>query len=146
MLVKDIMQKSLVCCTQDTRLEYIARMMAERDCGFIPIVNSPEAMNPVGVITDRDIVCRTLARGKDPMSMTAGCCMTMPARTVLADTPLEDCLREMERFQIRRMVVVDAQGRCCGVIAQADIARCASEEQAAELLREVSEPASVHAT
>ncbi|HYF51253.1 MAG TPA: CBS domain-containing protein [Planctomycetota bacterium] len=146
MLVKDIMQKSLVCCTPDTRLEYIARMMAERDCGFIPIVNSPEQMKPVGVITDRDIVCRSLAKGHDPMTMSGGCCMTTPAHTVTPDMKLEDCLNEMERFQIRRMVVVDDQGRCCGVIAQADIARCADEHQAAELLREVSEPASVHAT
>jgi CBS domain-containing protein len=99
-------------------------------------------MKPVGVITDRDIVCRTVAKGLNPLTLTASECMTTPAVTVTPDTPLDECCRVMEENQIRRVPVVDAGGSCCGIVALADIAKNAARRETAEVVKEVSEPSS----
>ena len=65
--VKDIMTKDPVCCFPDTSLEHVARLMVEHDCGEIPVVDTEESKKPVGVITDRDIACRTVAQSKNPL-------------------------------------------------------------------------------
>ena len=140
MQVKEIMTPDPVCCTPDTTLQRVAEMMVEHDCGEIPVVENMANMLPVGVITDRDITCRTLARGLNPLIMTAADCMTTSPITVMPDMTLEECCRLMEEEQIRRVVVVDASGACVGIVAQADIARHASKHDAGEVVREVSEP------
>jgi len=140
MEVREIMTPKPICCTPDTHLETIARSMVRHDCGEIPVVESAESMRLVGVITDRDIVCRTLAQGKNPLSMTARECMSTPCVTVTPETSLEDCCQVMEEHRIRRVPVADRNGCCCGMVSQADIARRAPAEQAAEMLREVSQP------
>jgi predicted transcriptional regulator len=66
--------------------------------------------------------------------------MTMPITVVAPDSSLEDCLAQMEQWQIRRMLVVDGQGKLCGIVSQADIARSASEHETAELVKDVSKP------
>ena len=142
MQVKDIMTPDPACCTPDTTLQRAAEMMVEHDCGEIPVVGDAAGMKPVGVITDRDIVCRTVAKGLDPLAMTAGECMTTPCVTVRPDTPLEECCRVLEEKQIRRVPVVDEDGSCCGIVALADIAKHAKKRETAEVVREVSEPSS----
>jgi CBS domain-containing protein len=142
MQVKEIMTPDPVCCTPDTMLQRVAEMMVEHDCGEIPVVENKANMLPVGVITDRDITCRTVARGLNPLIMTVADCMTTPPVTVMPDMTLEECCRVMEENQIRRVVVVDASGACVGIVAQADIARHASKHDAGEVVREVSEPSS----
>jgi CBS domain-containing protein len=138
MQVKDIMTPDPACCTRDTSLTDVARLMAEQDCGAIPVA---EGGRLVGMITDRDIVCRTLANGKDPFEMAAGDCMTSPVASVRPESSLEECARAMQKNQIRRMPVVDQNGRCCGLVAQADLARHAPEPQTAQTVKQVSQPA-----
>ena len=111
-------------------------MMRQNNCGEIPVVDSTD--RPVGVITDRDIVCRVVAEGKNPMAYTAETCMTESIVTVRADTPLETVIATMEKHQIRRVPIVDERGSCIGIIAQADIAWAGGTGQVAELVREVS--------
>lgn len=140
MQVKDIMTTDPQCCTPDATLERVARMMVDNDCGEIPVVENMASMIPVGVITDRDITCRTVAQGLNPLTMTAADCMSAPPATVMPDMSLDECCKVMEENQIRRVPVVDASGACCGIVAQADIARHASKRDTAEVVREVSEP------
>jgi CBS domain-containing protein len=140
MEVKDIMTPNPVCCTPDTRLEDVAQMMVRHDCGEIPVVENEESMRLVGVVTDRDIVCRSLAQGKDPMGMSAKECMSSPCVTVTPETSLEECCKIMEEHQIRRVPVADRGGQCCGMVSQADIARHAPTQQTAEVVKEVSQP------
>ena len=83
----------------------------------------------IGVVTDRDIVVRVVAKGKNPSAVTAAECMTEPVVVVTEDTTLEDVMSVMEENQIRRVPVVDAGGCCCGIISQADVALCATEER-----------------
>ena len=120
MQVQEIMTKNPTCCTPDTKLIDVARMMCDCDCGEIPVV---ERNMPIGVITDRDIVCRTLAQGLNPMQMTARDCMTQPAVAVALEATLEDCCATLEQHQIRRVPIVDARGEIRGIVSQADIAR-----------------------
>ena len=110
--------------------------MVEADCGEIPVTDNSNRL--LGVITDRDIVCRAVAKGKNPTAVTAADVMTEPVVCVNEDTSLDDVMAVMEENQIRRVPVVDAAGCCCGIIAQADVALNAREGQTGELVREVS--------
>jgi len=140
MQVKDVMTPDPACCTPDSMLQRVAEMMVENDCGEIPVVNNMASMLPVGVITDRDIICRTLAKGLNPLTITAGECMTTPCLAVTPETELEECCRIMEENQIRRVPVVDASGACCGIVALADIAHYAPKGEIVEVVKDVSEP------
>ena len=141
MQVKDIMTDEPTCCTSDDKLQHVAQLMCEKNCGVIPVVDSKKTMKPVGVITDRDIVCRTLAKGKNPLESIAKDFMTKSAITVRLETGVEECCQLMEQNQIRRIPVVDQSGACCGIVAQADVARRASESTTVALLKGLSLPA-----
>jgi CBS domain-containing protein len=138
--VRDVMTRDPVCCTRDTALTDVSRVMTEHNCGAVPVVQSNDNGKLVGIITDRDIVTRTLAAGKDPYQMAAGACMSTDVQTVSPDASLEECARVMERHQVRRILVLDRSGRVVGIVAQADLARHAPPGKAGEVVREVSQP------
>jgi|SRR5947209_2804182 len=140
MQVKDLMTPDPTCCMPDTTLQRVAEMMVEHDCGEIPVVDNVASMLPVGVITDRDITCRTVAKGLNPLTLTVADCMTTPCVTVTPDTSLAECCRILEENQIRRVPVVDAGGTCCGIVALADIAQQDKKRETAEVVKEVSAP------
>ena len=135
-LAKEIMTAAPQCCSAETKLNEVASLMVEADCGEIPVTDGSNRL--IGVITDRDIVCRVVAKGKNPSDVTAGECMTEPVVVVNEETRLEDVLAVMEENQIRRVPVVDASGCCCGIISQADVALCSTDNKVGELVREVS--------
>ena len=131
MNVQEIMTKDPACCTQDTGLQEVAKMMVDNDCGCIPIVDSKDSKKPVGIITDRDIATRVVAEGKNPLDLTAKDAMTKNVVTVTPEMSIEDCCNLMEEKQLRRIAVVDQNGACCGIVAQADIAINANEHKTA---------------
>ena len=139
-LVQDVMSPDLACCFPDASLIDVARLMVAHDCGEIPVLD-PETKAPIGVVTDRDIVCRTIAERKNPLDLHASDCMSAPVITVTPDMPLDRCCALFEEHMIRRAPVVDDRGRCCGVVSQADVATKASPELSAEMLHQVSQPA-----
>ena len=135
---RDVMTPDPACCTVNTSVDEIAKLMVQNNCGEIPVVD--HADHVVGVVTDRDIVCRVVAHGKNPIGHTAGECMSQSVVTVDPETPLEEVVAIMERHQIRRVPVVANGGGCCaGIISQADLARAGAEHEVAELVREVSQ-------
>jgi CBS domain-containing protein len=138
--IQEVMTKDPACCGADTPLRDVARLMVEHDCGEIPVIDNDESRRPVGVITDRDIVIRALAEGRNPMELTAAECMTDSVITVTQDKSIEECCELMEQHQIRRVPVVDAQGSCCGIVSQADLARRVSERAVGEVVKDVSKP------
>lgn len=140
MQMRDVMTKDPACCTPDTTIAAAARMMLERDCGAIPVVADLVSRTPVGIVTDRDIVTRVVAHGIDPLGLPVRECMTAPAVTIREDAGLDDCVELLQLGQLRRVIVVDGAGSCIGIIAQADIARCASKRETGDLVREVSKP------
>jgi CBS domain-containing protein len=115
----------------------IARMMVQNKCGEIPVIDTADHV--IGVVTDRDIVCRVVAAGKNPIGYTAETCMSRSVVTVDEETPLEVVVATMEQHQIRRVLVVAEGGCCAGIISQADVARDGLERDVAELVREVSQ-------
>jgi CBS domain-containing protein len=135
------MTRDPACCEAGDDLRTVAQMMIDNDCGCIPIVENSGSNIPLGVVTDRDICCRSVARGINPLDLTAGDVMTPDIVAVREDTSLENCCDLMEEHQIRRVLVVDEAGRCCGIVAQADIANNAGRETTAEVVQEVSRAA-----
>jgi CBS domain-containing protein len=113
-----------------------ARIMRDEDVGSLPVVEDDRL---VGVVTDRDIVVRVIAEGRDPSSTSVG---QIESRDVVAVTPdqdLDQALAEMARHQVRRLPVVEGD-RLVGVVAQADVARKADEEKTGEVVEQISEP------
>lgn len=140
MKVKSIMTVDPVACLPDTNLGEVGRLMVENDCGEIPVVETNGGSKPVGVITDRDIVCRTVARQINPLELRAKDCMTTPVLAISEDSSVDDCCGLMEKHQVRRALVVDGAGALCGIVSQADIARHMAGRKTAEVVREVSQP------
>ncbi len=140
MRVKEVMTADPACCTSDTSLQEVAQMMIDHDCGEIPVVEDKVINLPIGVVTDRDIVCRTIAKGLNPLDLSVADCMSKPCVTVTPDMTIEECGQILEYNKIRRVPVVDAAGSCCGIVALADIALHAKRNIAAEVVKEVSEP------
>jgi CBS domain-containing protein len=122
------------------RVDTVARMMTTIDCGAIPVVGDLVRCMPLGIVTDRDIITRVVAMGRDPREVTVRECMSSPAITIVEDTRLHDCIELLELSQIRRILVVDDAGMCSGIVAQADIARHTSKRATGDLVREVSMP------
>jgi CBS domain-containing protein len=135
-LAREVMTPDPACCTPHTTLDEVAKLMRQNDCGEIPVVDSAD--RPIGVVTDRDIVTRVVAEGKNPMAYTAETCMSEPVVTVRGDAPIDDVISTMEKHQIRRVPVVDENGACAGIIAQADVAWAERPREVGELVREVS--------
>src|ERR1043165_1092223 len=133
---RDVMTVNPALCKPETSLDEVAKLMVQHDCGEIPVVDSAEQV--VGVVTDRDIVCRVVADGKNPSAYPAEHCMTTRVVTVHEDMPVREVLTAMEKHQVRRVPVVDERGGCVGMISQADLAWVSREREIAELVREVS--------
>ncbi len=141
MQVREIMTENPVCCTPDTNLQEVARLMLENDCGLIPVVDNQENKKPVGTITDRDIAVRTFAAGQNPLEIKASNIMTMGVTTVTPETGVQECCDVMENKKIRRVLVVDENGRCCGIVAQADVAEYGHPDLVSNMVEEISESA-----
>lgn len=136
--VRSLMTPNPTCCSPDTTLQEVARMMMQNDCGQIPVIGQDR--QPLGVITDRDIAVRAVAAGMDTSSVIAGDCMSSPAASVSAQSSLDECAGLMERNKIRRVLVVDEQGCIAGIVAQADIALAGRDGRIAEVVKQVSKP------
>lgn len=145
MQVQDIMTSNPVCAEPSTSLQEVAQMMVDNDCGGIPVCKAGTNML-VGFLTDRDIVCRILAKGINPLDYTARDAMTTDLHTILPNASVDDCVQLMERFKVRRVPVMDEEGNLIGIVAQADIARFALKEEPdlaedfEEALEEISQP------
>mgnify|MGYP003297538251 CR=1 FL=1 len=89
MIVKEVMTPDPACCTAETNLQEVAKLMVDHDCGEIPVVDNQSTKKPIGVITDRDIVIRAVAKGNNPLDLTAADCMTEPCVTVTPEMLIE---------------------------------------------------------
>jgi CBS domain-containing protein len=142
---RDVMTRDVVTLHPSDSIERAARLMRECDCGAIPVVDDDGRL--LGMITDRDITIRLVARGIDIRNALVDDAMTDDSLACHLDDPLEDCMRVMSRHKIRRLPLVDDRGRVVGIISQADLAEYAGTNRVqgdrravADLLYEVSEP------
>jgi CBS domain-containing protein len=117
-------------------LDQVAKTMVQHDCGEIPVLDITG--RPIGVVTDRDIVCRVVAERK---KSDGASCRNMTSDFVVAvrgDAPIRELVSTMEQHQVRRVPVVDVSGCCVGISSQTDVASVARAGQVGELVREVS--------
>jgi CBS domain-containing protein len=120
----------------DKSVAYAAKMMKEEDVGLAPIV---EGDRLVGTLTDRDIATRVVAEGRNPETTTAREVASTDLVTIDPQQNLDEALRLMSRHQVRRLPVVEEDGRLVGVLAQADVARDADPQQTGQMVEEISE-------
>jgi CBS domain-containing protein len=118
----------------DKSVTYAAKMMRDEDVGLAPIV---EGDRLVGTVTDRDIVVRVIAEGKNPESTMVREIASTDLVTVEPQQDLDEALKLMAKHQVRRLPVVEGD-RLVGVVAQADVARRADDSRTGELVEEIS--------
>jgi CBS domain-containing protein len=133
----DIMTKSPRTARPNDMVQQVAEIMVAEDCGIVPICEQNGRL--VGVVTDRDIVCRLVAHGIDMRSAKVSDVMTDDVECVTEDEPLDAVLRLMAQHQVRRIPVVARGDRLVGIIAMADIAREAdADDELQDAFEEIS--------
>lgn len=137
--VRDAMTPSVRTASPSQSLAETAQLMKSDDVGSIPIV---EEGRLVGIVTDRDIAIRAVAEGVDPSAVTIADVASRALVTVEPDQDLDEALALMARHQVRRLPIVEEDGRLVGILAQADVALEAKEKKAGELLEQISQPTS----
>ena len=141
MLARDIMTEDPVCCTVGTTIREAARLMKQNDCGCIPVVEEG-SRQLIGVVTDRDIAVRGVADGLDPTTVVDNLMTKSPA-CCSPESDLAEVEQIMAERQVRRVPVTDAEGRCVGIVAQADLALAenqgVSETEVGQLVERISE-------
>jgi CBS domain-containing protein len=135
MKVKDVMHRGVTWVEPDTSIREIAQMMRDGDIGSVPVGDNDRL---VGMVTDRDIICRGIADGADCSTLTARDVMSKPIIYCNADDELEYALRIMEKNKIRRLPVIDDNKRLTGMLALGDISEIGGQEMAGEVMRSVS--------
>jgi CBS domain-containing protein len=124
MLVREVMVTDVTVISTDTTIDSAAQIMADLDVGALPV--GDEDAVPEGILTGRDILLRVVAPRRDPRTVHAGEVMSRDLVCCRAEDEVEAVRREMERHQIRRMPVVDAEGRMVGMLTEADLARASA--------------------
>lgn len=138
MTVATLMTEYPACCTPNSSLTEVARLMVDHDCGEIPVVEDLATRKLAGVVTDRDIATRIVAAGRNSALACASDCMTTPCVSVNADMSLDECCELMEAKQIRRVPVVDDQNAVIGIVSLADVVRFANTATTIAVVKEVS--------
>lgn len=133
--VSDVMTDRPRAVTPQTPLTEVAALMESEDVGSIPVVENERL---VGIVTDRDIVVRAVAKGKDLTGMPASAVSSRELVTVHPDDDLSDALELMARHQVRRLAVTAEDERLVGVVSQADVAREAKEKDTGEVVQSIS--------
>jgi CBS domain-containing protein len=135
-LVRSVMSASPVTAGPDTTVREAARLLADADVGALPVVTDGKL---VGIVTDRDLVVRVLAAGRD-LETPIGEIASSDLCTVTPDTPLEEAARLLGEAQVRRLPVVSEDGRLVGIVTQADLARNADHELTGTAVARISVP------
>jgi CBS domain-containing protein len=134
--VQDAMTSDPCTIDAEQTVAYAAKMMRDEDVGIAPVV---EGERLVGTLTDRDIAVRVVAEGKDPQTLKARDVASTSLITVAPEQDLDEALRLMANHQVRRLPVVEEDGRVVGVLAQADVAEHAKEKKVGEMVEEISQ-------
>ena len=133
--IRDLMTKNPSSIDADKPVSYAAKMMRDEDVGLAPIVEGDKL---IGTLTDRDIAIRVVAEGKDPDQTKSRDVASTRLVTIDPQQDLDEALRLMAQHQVRRLPVVEEDGKLVGVVAQADVAREASGEQTGEVVEKIS--------
>src|SRR4051794_4105455 len=134
--IREVMTSNLCTIDADKDIAYAAKMLRDEDVGVAPIVEGDQL---VGVLTDRDIAIKVVAEGKDPQTTKVTDIASKDIVTIDPQQNLDEALRLMAQHQVRRLPVVEEDGKIVGIVAQADIAKHTSDEQTGEVVQQISQ-------
>jgi CBS domain-containing protein len=140
MKVSEVMTRDVQTIRPDQRVQEAASFMLSADAGSIPVTDGDRL---IGMITDRDIAVRGIAKGYGPDTPVREL-MTDEIICVREDEDVDDVANKMSEAQVRRLPVIDDQERLCGIVSLGDLSRDADEDAASEALEGVSEPGGKH--
>ena len=141
MTCAEVMTPAPTCAQPQHTVVEVAEMMEREDVGLVPVVDRDGA-KLIGVLTDRDIVIKVVAAGRDPRGTAVSEVMTTEPTACLEQDSIEAVMQRMATRQVRRIPIVDKNGAIVGIVAQADIAtRLASPQATGEIVQAISEPA-----
>jgi CBS domain-containing protein len=134
--IRDVMTTSPQSIESSSSIVEAARLMRDADIGSLPVVDGGKL---TGVVTDRDITVRVVAEGKDPQNTKVGDVLSQDLVTIDPQQDLDEALRLMARHQVRRLPVVEEDGRLVGIVAQADVAEQGDDRQTGQMVEKISE-------
>ena len=138
MQISEIMSRDVVIVSPTDSLQMVAQKMAEIDSGIMPV---GEKDRLVGIVTDRDIVLRAVAKGKTPGKSTARDVMSPDIKYCYEDETLEDAARNMSTLQVKRLPVLSREKRLVGIVSLGDLAmEPEADEQSKDALVGISQP------
>ncbi|MFS8086964.1 MAG: CBS domain-containing protein [Acidobacteriota bacterium] len=142
MKCKELMTVNPSCCVVTDTVHRAAQLMKSEDVGPIPILDDPESRKLQGVVTDRDIVLKVVAKDLNPNTTRVAEIMTTDMVTCRVDDEAHKALRLMEEHKVRRILITNDNGQLAGIVSQADVAtRLEEPRQTAEVVKEISEAA-----
>ena len=136
------MTSNPVCCLATDSAQQVAAILRKLNIGSIPVVTNHESRKLIGIITDRDLCCSVVANGLDPQSTPIERSVSMNPVACREGENLDDCERLMQERQVRRIPIVDGDGRVIGIVSLADLALKDRPERVAKTVAEVSKPQS----
>ncbi|HKD86370.1 MAG TPA: CBS domain-containing protein [Terriglobales bacterium] len=142
MKIREVMTAKPVCCLPGDTAQRVAQIMRDQNVGSVPVVADYESRKLVGMITDRDLCCAVVAEGVDPKNTEISRFVSTDIVTCRDGENLDNCERLMQQHQLRRIPVVDGEGRCIGIVAQADLALKDKPEKVSKTVGEISKPGS----
>jgi CBS domain-containing protein len=134
--IREIMTSNPSTIEPDKPVAEAARIMKQEDAGVVPVTQNGRL---IGMVTDRDITIRIVAEGKDPQSTAVREVASTDLVTVAPRQELDEALRLMAQHKVRRLPVVEEDGRLVGVVAQADVAREGDDTQTGQVVQEISQ-------
>ncbi len=142
MFCREVMTENPACCLPTDLVSASARVMRREDVGAVPVINDEQQRQLIGIVTDRDLAIKVVAEARDPNHTLVQDVMTSTIIVCRECEDLSSAIKAMEEHQIRRVPVVDDDGRVVGIISQADVAtRLHEPRQTAEMLEEISQAA-----
>lgn len=130
MYVSEIMSRNVSIASPEDALQQVAAQMCDADCGILPVGENDRL---VGMVTDRDIITRGVARGADPTQCTVREVMTADVKFVYEDETLDDIERNMGKLGIRRLPVLNHDKRLVGIVSLGDMAVARADKAGAAL-------------
>jgi len=134
--IADLMTQNPRTITPDSSVADAAKMMRDDDVGLLPVADGDRL---VGTLTDRDVAIRVVAEGRDPDSTKVNEVASTDLVTIDPEQTLDEALRLMAQHQVRRLPVVEEDGKLVGIVAQADVARHGDDSQTGQVVERISQ-------
>ena len=142
MKVREAMTPDPVCCLTTDSAQKVAGILCKQGIGSVLVVSDHESRKLIGIITDRDLCCSVVANGLNPQSTPVENFISRNPFACREGDSLDNCERSMQEHKVRRIPIVDADGRVIGIVSQADLALRDKPEKVAKTVAEVSKPPS----